>query len=262
MRGTNYSQGQVYFKITSAGIDLYPRLNAEITDKVYVRDYSKRVSIGVPDIDAMMGGGIPTSSITMISGGAGTGKTILSINFAYDGLMNGESVVYVTFEENPVQLINSALSLGMDLRPYIDSNQLKLIHVSPVELDVDEHLFMLQHSVVTLKAGRIVIDSISSFELGIQDKIKYTDFIFTLTNFFRTTGVTVCLTHELHHSGDVSEFTKHGISFVADNLILLEMKEIGMDIKRVLRIVKVRASKHEMGLKEFTINNHSVEIVK
>lgn len=262
MRGTNYTQGQVFFKISSGGIVLYPRLNPEMSDQTYIRDYSNRISTGVPDIDLMMSGGIPRSTITLISGGSGTGKTVLAVNFAFNGLKNGESVVYVTFEENPDQLINSALSIGMDIRPYLSNRRLKLIHMSPVELDMDEHLFMLQDSISTIKATRIVIDSISSFELGIQDKVKYTDFIFSLTNYFKTLGITAYLTHEIHNSINVSEFTKHGTSFVADNLILLETKEDGLDIKRFIRIVKVRASRHEMRLKEFVIDDKNIEIIK
>ncbi len=86
--------------------DLFPRLIPEVGEQIYVRNFLNRISTGVPSLDTMMEGGIPESTVTLISGGAGTGKTALSLYFAYRGLKNGEQVIYTTFEENPKQLIN------------------------------------------------------------------------------------------------------------------------------------------------------------
>jgi KaiC/GvpD/RAD55 family RecA-like ATPase len=135
------------------------------------------------------------------------------MGFAYNGLINGEPVVYATFEENPQQFISSALSIGIDFRPYIKTGQLKLFHLSPIELDMDEHIFTIQNYIKGSNARRLVIDSLSSFELGIEDKFRYTNYIWSLTNYLKTLGVTVLLTIEIHHAINVEEFTKHGISF-------------------------------------------------
>jgi circadian clock protein KaiC len=147
MRGTDYYQGEIFFKIKNSGLEPYPRLNPDISVQSYIRDYTRRVSTGVAAIDNMMGGRIPESTVTLVSGGAGTGKTVISASFAFNGLTNGEAVIYVTFEENPAQFVNSARSIGFDIKPYIETGQLTLIHVSPVELNVDEHIFMIQEHV-------------------------------------------------------------------------------------------------------------------
>jgi circadian clock protein KaiC len=261
MRGTDYAQGEIYFKITKEGLRLFPRLNPDVGEQSYQRDFSQRISTGIPALDRMMGGGLPESTVTMVSGGAGTGKTILAAHFAYEGLSGGETVVYCTFEEHPKQFISSALSVGLDFRPFIRSGQLMIIHTSPVELDMDEHIFMIQEFVREYRAKRLVIDSISSFELGVVDKIKYTDYIFSLTNYLKTMGVSTLITHEMHHSVKVDELTKYGISFVADNLILLQNKESELQVRKFLRVIKVRSSAHEMDLREFRITCGGVEII-
>ncbi|HEX3037869.1 MAG TPA: ATPase domain-containing protein [Oscillospiraceae bacterium] len=260
MRGTSFESGEIFFKITSDGLNLFPRLHLDVSNEVYNRNFSQRLSSGNQDLDRLFGGGIPRSTVTIISGGTGTGKTLMSISFAFEGLRSGESVIYATFEENPKQLLNSALSIGMDLAPYIDSGKLIIVHISPVELDLDEHIFLIQDYVRKINASRLVIDSISSFELGVEDKIKYTDYIWSLTNFLKASGVTTVMIHEIHESIHVLEMTKHGISFVADNLILLQSKEIGLDMKRYVRIVKCRSSYHEMGLKEYQITKNGIQI--
>ena len=106
----------------------------------------------------------------------------------------------------------------------------------------------------------MIIDSISSFELGVLDKIKYTDYIWSLTNYLKAQGVTTLMTHEIHHSMLVTELTKHSISFVADNLILLQYKEVGLEVKKYLRVVKSRSSRHEMNLREYQITSDGILI--
>ena len=260
MRGTNYDHGEIFFKITDNGLVLFPRLNADVGEQSYNRNFSKKLSTGILDLDAMMGGGIPASTATLISGGAGSGKTLMAANFAYNGLINGEPVVYATFEENPDQFINSALSIGLDFREYLKTGQFTLIHASPVELDMDEHVFLIKDYIRKQKASRLIIDSISSFELGVLDKIKYTDYIWSLTNYLKALGVTTLMTHEIHHSIQITELTKHGVSFVADNLILLQYKEEDLEVRRYLRIVKMRSSGHEMDLREYSITGSGISV--
>ncbi len=74
-------------------------------------------------------------------------------------------------------------------------------------------------------------------------------------------GVTTYLTHEIHNSLRITEFTKHGISFMADNLILLQYWETSLEVKRMIRIVKMRSSSHEMDMKEFIITKDGFMIL-
>lgn len=259
LRGTKYAGGENVFKITDKGIEIYPRLMPDVALQAY-ENFKIKVSTGIPGLDKMMGGGIPKGTTTMVSGASGTGKTLLSLHFVYNGLQAGESVIYVSFEENINQIIYGAQNLGIHLLPYFVSGQLKMIYVSPMEIDVDEHIFIIQKMVKESGAKRLVIDSISSFEMGMRDKVKYTDYIYALTDYFKTQGVTVLLTHEIHDSSNVTELTKYGISFVADNLILMRFMEQGLEVKRYLRVVKMRTSSHDTTLRELHIDESGLTI--
>ena len=243
MRGTGYIGGENIFKITRSGIDVFPRLKPEVTEQPY-QQFNRSVSTGFPELDEMACGGVRRGSTTIISGSSGTGKTIIALHFIYAGL----------------QLIAGAKQLGLDLTPYLENGKLALIYASPVELDVDEHIYEIQQKVNELKADRLVIDSISSFEIGMADKVKYTDYIWALADYFKNLGVTLLMTHEMHDNANISVLTKHGISFVADNLILLRYLEELLEVRRFIRIVKMRGSNHSPIARELQIKNNRLTI--
>jgi len=259
MRGTSYTGGEIVFRITDHGIDIFPRIKPSVETQPY-DFYEGRISTGIPGLDEMTGGGIPRSTTTLVSGSSGTGKTLLALHFTLSGLEAGENAVYVTFEENPRQLVRGALSLGLDLQPFIDQGKLQLIHVSPIELDVDQHVYNIQKSVLDTGSKRLVIDSISSFEVGMPDKVKYTDYIWAMSDYFKTQGINVLLTHELNYSEHISQLTKHGISFVADNLLTLRYLEQGVDLKRFLQVVKMRGSNHATNMQELLIGSGGISV--
>ena len=260
MRGTKHFSGQAVFKISDNGIRVFPRLDP----KVIAQDYSQhsgKVSTGVLKLDELMEGGIPRASTTLVTGPSGTGKTMLALSFALESIKSGAKTVYVSFEENSTQIIHNFLQIGQDIQPYIDKGLLRLVYVSPVELDVDENVYRLQELVRRIGACRLIVDSISSFEIGMNDKVKYTDYIWALTDYFKSNGITVLLTNEMHGTDNFSAMTKHGISFVADNLILLSFKEDDIKLRRYLRVLKMRGSRHSTELTEIMINKNGISLV-
>ena len=259
MRGTGYVGGEIVFQITENGLELFLRLNPIVSDQEY-KHFEERISTGIPGLDEMTGGGIPLDTTTLISGSSGTGKTIIALHFAYAGLLNGEDIVYVTFEENPLQIIKRSFHLGLDLQPYVEGGQLHMIHVSPIELNVDEHVYHIQKTVQESGAKRLIVDSISSFEVGMEDKGKYTDYIWAMTDYFKTQGISIFLTHEMRNYDDASTLTKHGISYIADNLLVLRFIEQGMDIKRYLRVLKMRGCKHSFEMRVLHIDSKGVTL--
>ncbi|HWP96066.1 MAG TPA: ATPase domain-containing protein [Syntrophomonadaceae bacterium] len=258
MRGTRYVGGENIFTISDSGITLFPRINPVVNTQQY-GSTNQRISSGLPSLDEMMGGGIPQGTTTLISGGPGTGKTIMAEYFAWEGLRQGDPVILITFEEHPHQLVQNAASLGMDLSPYVDSGQLFIDHVSPIEISIDEYIHHVQQKVIKTGARRVIVDSISSFEVGMSDKIQYTDHIWSLCDNLKTLGVSILLTHETPY-GSISMATKHGISYIADNMVSLRYKEEEESLNLSLRIVKMRGSSHSYRPGEVSIGPEGLQI--
>lgn len=256
MRGTDYLSGENIFTISQEGIELFPRLNPLVNTQTYNPE-KYRIPTGIPSLDEMMGGGIPAGTATLISGSAGSGKTILAVYSAYANLKLGNNVVYVTFEENPQQLVRNMEGLGIELQSYIDNGQLYIDHVSPIEISIDEHIHHIQKLVGLLAAKQLVIDSISSFEVGMTDKFKYTDYIWTLCDYMKTLGINIVLTSETPFN-DLNELTKYGISYIADNQIIIRYVERGTAMKRFLQIIKMRGCQHSQEMRDLIISTEGI----
>src|SRR5690606_33926196 len=125
-----------------------------------------------------------------------TGKTLLALSWILQGARENEPGLFVTFDENPLQLKRSASSFGWWVDNLLKRNLLDFFYVSPIELDVDQHIYEIQQKALEMQVGRIVIDSISSFEIGMSDKYKYTDYLWGLTSFFKMQGISLTIITE------------------------------------------------------------------
>jgi len=121
----------------------------------------------------------------------------------------------------------------------LDKGLLEIIHISPIELDVDEHVYNLTVLVRERKIKRLVMDSITTFEIGMDDKTKYTDFLWGLTDYFKTQGVSVILLNENPDLFSLHSISKHGISYVSDNIVLLQYLMEGLNIRRLIGVLKM-----------------------
>src|SRR4029077_14993903 len=125
----------------------------------------ERVRTGAAGLDEMLGGGLPPWSATVVQGGTGTGKTMLGLQFLLEGARNGEPGIHFTLEETANQLRGIARGFGWDLRPFEERGLITFKYVSPVELSTDRFLDQARQDVDTLRARRVVLDSLTSMAL-------------------------------------------------------------------------------------------------
>ncbi len=261
MRGKGYFTGDHAFTITPDGITVYPRIRTPETFTEYAT-MSDRVSTGVPSLDDMMEGGFPRGTATMIAGAAGTGKTLLGLHFIIDGALKGEPGVIVNFQENPVQLREIARSFGWDLQTMEEQNLLFHFYQSPVEIQPDIHTEMVKQSVARVKARRVLIDSLRDLEIATPDKVRYRDYVYSLVEGFKRQGITTLITNEIAQLFGTFQLSEYGISFIADNVILLRYVELDGQVSRALSVLKIRGSHHSKTLWEFAITDQGVTITK
>jgi circadian clock protein KaiC len=260
MRGDDFFSGKHPFTISIDGITVYPRLKTSSVMQSYPVG-ERRVSMGTVGLDGMMYSGALSATCTLVAGSAGTGKTLLSLHFLLNGITAGDPGLLVTFQETPSMLRAFAKGFGWDLAKLEQEGLLHLFYSSPVEMGVDEHAYFLRKMIAETGAKRVVIDSLKDIELATPDKVRYKDYIYSLVNDFRRQEITSVLTSEIAEMFGPFVVSEYGISFVADNVILLRYVEMEGRIARALSVLKMRGSDHDKSVREFRITKAGLEVL-
>ncbi|HET9476098.1 MAG TPA: ATPase domain-containing protein [Dehalococcoidia bacterium] len=255
MRGTSFFGGDHSFEISGHGITVYPRMNPTVTDEWLVPN--RRLASAIPALTEMLGGGIFEATSCLITGATGTGKTLLALSFAVAEARAGGRVLYISLEESPYQLIRDSEAFAWDLTALTESGALDIMHISPSELNIDQHATVIRERAMSLGAGLVVIDSISSFEAGVPDVAKYQSYLWAITDHFKRGGVGVIMTSESVF-GDTQ--TARHISLFADSIISLDQIYDGSQRKRTVRIVKMRGSSHDDNKRDLILEAPEIRI--
>ena len=138
------------------------------------KDEMKRVSSGIENFDKLIEGGFEKNSTSLIVGNSGSGKTIFATQFLIEGIKKGEKCLYVTFEEKKAEFYNNMLDFCWNLEDYEKKGNLLFLEYTPekVRTMLEEGGGEIESLVLDKKITRIVIDSLTSFELLFEDKLK------------------------------------------------------------------------------------------
>ncbi len=205
-----------------------------------MRTVRQTVSTGVSELDAVLGGGLPRASLILLSGNAGSGKTILSTQFMHTGATkHGEKGVYVSFAENRADYFRNMLGLGMDMQRLEEKGLFKFMDfVAMDETGMRMAVQMMIEEIDKLGAKRLVVDPISAIlqTLGQAETRKLLHTLFGKA--VKTMGVTTIIVGEIPFGESKSGF---GVEeFIADGVIFLKSSEPGLMEMRTLNIAKMR----------------------
>jgi circadian clock protein KaiC len=261
MRGRSPIPGLHTFRMSERGIQVFPRMPGH-QDERRPRP-NERLSTGVPGLDAMTGGGYPAGDAVLITGPAGSGKTMFATQFLAEGLAHGEAGVAVVFEEYPEAYLARATALGIDLAAMIERDTLAVIYLRPLDLSVDETLATLLEHVERLGATRVVIDSLSGFEVALAPTFRedFRESLYRLVGALTAIGVTVVMTAETPAS-PASSVTLERVSFVTDDIIVQRYVEIAGELRPVLAVVKMRGSRHSRDYRAYEITERGAVVGK
>lgn len=261
MRGVAHSRDEHTFRITDAGIQIFaPRLT--ITRSAPAengRKKSPHCHVGIEKLDDLMGGGIPRGSSLLISGVAGTGKTVLGLEFVYRGALAGEKGIIFSFEETDERLKAEARGLGWDLDAQLDSGMVSIVFIAQPDILVEEHFAMMQAKIVESKAVRVAVDSLSVFLHKITDPQLAREKVFQLCTVIQNQeAVGLFATDIPYGTGQISRL---GVEeTVVDGVIILSSREEGQERERYIEVYKLRNTAHLKGRHSMTIGRGGIHI--
>jgi len=257
MRGQRTLPGLHTFRISSAGIQVFAPMPDVATAEAPAAPVTKgRLRMGVPELDHMMGGGLPRGYSLLVAGPSGSGKSILASAFLIEGARAGETGVIAAFEQR------SSVARGRVLAELIDAGRIGVVDTRAPDLSVDEIARLLITEIQRLQASRVVIDSLSGFELALAPTFRneFRESLARLVASLAATGASVLMTSELEDRYTDLRFSPYGTAFMTDAIIVQRYIELDSRLRRILAVVKLRASVHSNELRLFHIDDQGIRI--
>jgi len=254
-RGSVHGTNEYPFLIDEKGISIMPITSLTLDYAIS----SKRVSSGIPRLDAMLEGkGFYCGSTILVSGTAGTGKTSIAVSFANAICQKDERCLYFAFEEAPNQIIRNMQSIGINLEPWVRKGLLKIHAVRSTFYGLETHLVQVQKLIDEFKPSAVVVDPITNL-ITAGEAADVKSMLTRLIDYLKTKQITALFTNLTHL--DSLESTKSEVSSIMDTWILLRDIEIGGERNRGIYILKSRGMAHSNQIREFLITNKGVDII-
>src|SRR6478736_437354 len=255
-RGALHGTNEFPFLIGEDGISVMPITSLALNHQVS----NERIATGIPRLDAMLGGkGFFRGSSILLTGTAGTGKTIISSNFAHAASRRGERTLFFSFEESPNQITRNMHSIGLRLEPLVKRGLLKFHSARPSLCGLEMHLATMFKEIAAFQPHVVVVDPITSLmDLGTVSEGK--GMVTRLIDYLKAAQTTSLFT-SLTQGGHTLQQSEAGMSSLMDAWILLQDFEGNGERNRVLYVLKARGMKHSNQVREFLISDNGIDVV-
>jgi circadian clock protein KaiC len=262
LRGQATVPGLHTMRIGEDGLQAFSRTLGLIGDK---KKPARRryLSIGIPELDQMLGGGILEGDSLLVAGPSGTGKSALATQFIADGLRHGEPGIMAIFEERPEGYTQRADSFGLHLKAAEAKGTLEVLYLRPLDLSVDETMFAILDAIKRVGAKRLVIDSLVGFEMALAPGFRadYRESLYRMIGALTGAGVTILSTVEVEDNFTSLQFSHYAISFLTDDIIRLRYVEIDSQLRKVMVVIKMRGGNHSKDIREYVITDKGVVVI-
>ncbi|WP_275788743.1 ATPase domain-containing protein [Pararhizobium gei] len=255
-RGQAYRGGFHDFAIKAGGVKVYPRLIAAEHRKDFNRDPR---STGVPELDALLGGGVENGSSTLILGPSGTGKSLFCSQFVAAAVRRGEKAAFFVFDEELGLLFSRMRVLGIDLEAMRDEGMLHIEQLDAVELSPGEFTQRVRDCVDRLNAKTVVVDSLNGYQASMPEENALILHLHELLQYLNRQGANTFLTVAQHGLvGDMK--SPVDVTYLADTVVLLRYFEAIGRVRRAVSVFKKRTGLHEDTIREFTIGKGGLKL--
>jgi circadian clock protein KaiC len=256
IRGVKFREGNHDFIIQPGGLVVFPRLVASEYHETFKRE---SFPSGIPELDALLGGGLDRGTSNMFMGPPGTGKSTIAIKFALAAAEKGEKSLFFAFDETVGTLINRTCHLGMDIRPAMKEGLIRVEQIDPAEISPGELTHRIRHAVNQDKVRMVVIDSINGY-LNAMPAERYLNLqLHELLAFLNQQGaITIMVLAQQGLMGSMQATVD--LTYLADTVILLRYFEARGAIKQAISIIKKRSGNHERTIREFRVGGQGIEL--
>jgi circadian clock protein KaiC len=257
MRGTTFRGGYHDFKLDRGGMEVFERLVAADHRRPYAVE---PVSSGVPELDALLGGGLDRGTSTLLMGPAGSGKSTIAIQFAVQAAKRGEKAIVFAFDESRPTLFARARSLGIDLEAHVDSGNVEVRQVDPAEMSPGELTEHVRRAVEVNRASMVILDSLNGYLYAMPEEQFLILQLHELLTFLGQLGTVTILVEAQQGLIGPSMKSPIDISYLADGVVLLRHFEAKGRIRRAVSVLKKRSGAHETSIREMTVGEAGIKV--
>ncbi|MDP9122330.1 MAG: circadian clock protein KaiC [Acidobacteriota bacterium] len=255
-RGSSHGTNEYPFLIDAGGLEVLPITGAGLEHTVSL----ERVPTGIPQLDAMLGGGgYYRGSSVLVSGTAGSGKSSVAAHFAAAACGRGERCVYFAFEESRDQAVRNMAAIGIDLASPLRDGTLQFHAARPSLYGLEGHLAAMYKVVRSAQPRVVIIDPIGTF-LSVSVAADVKSLLVRLMDFLKTQHITALFTSQTPAGGNLEQ-TEVAISSLIDTWLLLRDFETNGERNRGLYVLKSRGMAHSNQVREFLLTGHGIELV-
>jgi circadian clock protein KaiC len=222
----------------------------------------ERIQTGIPGLDPLIQGGLTPGDFVLLVGGIGTGKTILSSEFAYNGAKElSQPSVYATFEEDAASLRRNMLKLGLDFEPLENSKKVRLLDLEALEgRGMGSNIDTILTAIDEVKAKRLVIDSLTAFLSGATGKFDYSFLMHLIYKTLKREKITTIVT--VSRFGEQTDYSLGLEEFVADGVFYMEnYLADNMELKTRFMVRKLRGTEHSRKYHTVVFSSKGIEIL-
>nr|WP_302474229.1 ATPase domain-containing protein [Roseococcus sp. MDT2-1-1] len=254
-RGTSFRGGHHDFTIAPGGVRVFPRLVSAEHHTGFARN---RLGTGIAELDTLFGGGLERGTSTLVLGPAGTGKSLLAMNFAAAAVRRGEKVLACIFDEEVPLLIDRSRDMGLDLDAIRADGRLVLEQIDAAETSPGA---FAQGVRAHVEAGvrTVVIDSLNGYQSAMPDEQFLVLHMHELLQYLNRQSVSTFLIVAQH--GLVGDMRSPvDVTYLADTVVLLRYFEAMGRVRRAISVVKKRIGGHETTIREFRIDASGIRV--
>ncbi len=256
LRGVKFWEGYHDYVIQRGGIQVFPRLvAAEHRQECQRRTFSS----GLPGLDALLGGGLPSGSTTLLTGPAGSGKSSTATQITLQALAAGSHATIYTFDETTDSYLARSSGLNMDLSPFLRDGRLTVQQVDPGELSPGQFTQIVRRAVEVERARVLVIDSLNGYLNAMPSEQFLILQLHELATYLNQMGILTLLV--MSQTGLVGA-TENPVdtSYLTDNVVLFRLFEAFGEVRHAISVVKKRTGAHERTIRELELSSKGLRI--